>query len=458
MANNGRNGRKRRRRIIIGIIILVVLIGIGVGVTAALRPNNHIEPSKLASVDRGDIARSVVATGKVQPLAKVEVKSKASGIVKKIYVDYGDTVKAGQILVELDKEQLAANVREARATLQAAQAAQEAAQATLQRNLVDAEGPDVPFLKSSMERAQQLHKDGLIAKSVLEDAEKAYQMGLNKQMVAQRNTAVSRAEVLRSKAQVAQAQAALERAEEDLRNSTIVSPIDGLVLSRDVQVGDAVSSILVLGSQATLIFTLGDVSDVYVLGKVDEADIGKVYLNQPARIVVESFKDKKFDGKVTKISPLGKEKDNVTTFEVRASIHNPSGELKANMSANAEIILEEKKGVLLIPEAAIIYDKERNASAEVPDPKAEKGRRKVPVKIGISNGVKTELVSGLNEKQKVILQSRGLILSPHRKPHGILGALQRHAAHTPGQQAAHVPLHVWHRLGNHIHHADGGCG
>ncbi len=112
----------------------------------------------------------------------------------------------------------------------------------------------------------------------------------------------------------------------------------------------------------------------------------------------------------------------------------------------------------LIPEAAIIYDKERNASAEVPDPKAEKGRRKVPVKIGISNGVKTELVSGLNEKQKVILQSRGLILSPHRKPHGILGALQRHAAHTPGQQAAHVPLHVWHRLGNHIHHADGGCG
>ncbi len=404
MAINGKNGRKRRRRLILGGIILLVLIGAGIGVYAALRPNNQIDPAKLASVDKGDIARSVVATGKVQPLAKVEVKSKASGIVKKIYVDYGDTVKTGQVLLELDREQLEANVREGRATLQAAQAAEEAAKATYERNLVEAEGPDVPYLKTGMERAQQLLKDGLIAKSLLEDAEKAYQMGLNKQMTALRNTAVSRAEMARAKAQVAQAQAALERAEEDLRNSTISSPIDGLVLSRDVQVGDAVSSILVLGSQATLVLTLGDVSDVYVLGKVDEADIGKVYLDQPARIVVEAFKDKKFEGKVTKISPLGKEKDNVTTFEVRASIHNPSGELKSNMSANAEIILEEKKGVLLIPEAAVIYDKDRNASAEVPDPKGEKGRHKVPVKLGISNGVKTELLSGLNEKQKVVLQ------------------------------------------------------
>ncbi len=404
MANNGKNGRKRRRRLILGGIILLVMIGAGVGVYAALRPNNKIDPTKLATVDKGDIARSVVATGKVQPLAKVEVKSKASGIVKKIHVDYGDRVKLGEVLVELDREQLAANVREARATLQAAQAAEEAAKATYERNLVEAEGPDVPFLKTSLERAEHLHKDGLIAKSLLEDADKAYQLALNKQLTAQRNAAVSRAEMARAKAQVAQAQAALERAEEDLRNSTIVSPIDGLVLSRDVQVGDAVSSILVLGSQATLVMTLGDVSDVYVLGKVDEADIGRVYLDQPARIVVESFKDKKFEGKVTKISPLGREKDNVTTFEVRVSIHNPSGELKSNMSANAEIILEEKKGVLLIPEAAVLYDKDRNASAEVPDPKAEKGRRKVSVKLGISNGVKTELISGLNEKQQVVLQ------------------------------------------------------
>jgi HlyD family secretion protein len=386
-----------------GVIALVLAGGI-FGIAAALRPNHQIDPSKLAPVERGDIARSVVATGKITPLAKVEVKSKASGLVKKVYVEYGDRVKQGKVLVELDKEQLEALVQEQRANLLAAQAAEQSAEATYERNVVDAQGPDVPFLKATADRDRRLASDGLIAASGLDDADRAYQLALNKRLSAQRNVFVSKAEVAKAKAQVAQAQAALASAEEDLRNSTIVSPMDGLVLSRDVEVGDAVSSILVLGSQATLVMTLGDMSTVYVLGKVDQADIGKVYLGQAARIVVESFKDKKFEGKVTKISPLGVEKDNVTTFEVRVSIQNPSGELKANMSANAEIILEEKHGVLLVPEAAVIYDKDKHTSVEVPDPKTDNGRRKFPVRLGISNGVKTELVSGLNEGQKVILQ------------------------------------------------------
>jgi HlyD family secretion protein len=357
---------------------------------AAMRPTKPIDPSKLATIEKGDIAKSVVATGKIEPLAKVQVKSKASGIVKQLRADYGDVVKEGQILVELDKEELQARVREANAMLLSAQA-------DLERTQVEAEGTDLPFLKSAVERARKLYGDGLIATSILEDADKAHQMGLNKQTAAKSTVSVKKAEVAR-------AQAALERAQNDLRNSTIVSPMNGLVLSRDVEVGDAVSSILVLGSQATLVMTLGDVSSVYVLGKVDEADIGKVYLGQPARIVVESFKDKKFQGQVTKISPLGVIKDNVTTFEVRVSIQNPGGELKANMSANAEVILDEKKGVLLAPEAAVIYDKERKPSIEVPDPREKSGKRKVAVKLGISNGVKAEVVEGLKAGDKVVLQ------------------------------------------------------
>ena len=401
MANN--NHKKRRRWIVVGVVI-VVLVGCGFGIAAALRPNRQIDPSKLATVERGDLARSVVATGKIEPLAKVEVKSKASGIVEKIFSDYGDRVKQGQVLVELDKEQLRARVAEARANLQAAEAAVESAQATFERNVVEAQGPDVPFLKSAAERQRKLGAEGLVSLAVADDAEKAYQLALNKQLSAQRNVAVSRAEVARAKAQVAQMRAALDNAEEDLRNSTIVSPMDGLVLSRDVEVGDAVSSILILGSQATNIMTLGDVSEVYVKGKVDEADISKVYMGQPARISVESLKDKKFMGKVTKISPLGVEKDNVTTFEVRVSIQNPTGELKANMSANAEIILEEKHKVLMVPEAAVIYDKDRHTFLETPDPGSKSGRRKLSAKLGISNGVKTELLESLKEGQQVILQ------------------------------------------------------
>ncbi|HEY8232203.1 MAG: efflux RND transporter periplasmic adaptor subunit [Vicinamibacterales bacterium] len=389
MANDNGNGRRRRNRRLGLAGAAVVLLG-AFGVMAARGNGKAVDASRLAAVEKGDLAKSVVATGKIQPLTKVQIKSKASGIVKGLLVHYGDRVKQGQVLAELDKELLEASVRESRANLLAAEAAWE-------RNKIEAEGTDLPFLKSALERSRKLYADGLIAPSLLEDADKAYQLGINKQTAAKSQAAVSRAEVEK-------ARASLERAQTDLRYATITSPMDGLVLSRDVEVGDAVSSILVLGSQATLVMTLGDVSEVYVLGKVDEADIGKVYLGQRARIVVESFKDKAFEGKVTKISPLGVEKDNVTTFEVRVSILNPGGELKTNMTANAEVILEEKKGVLTIPESAILYDKERKPSLEVPDPKAEGGKRKVAVKLGISNGVKAELVEGLKEGDKVVLQ------------------------------------------------------
>jgi HlyD family secretion protein len=403
MAGNNGVGRRKRRWIWFSALLLVVVVGV-VTAAIALRSNHVVDPSKLARIEKGDIARSVVATGKIEPLAKVEVKSKASGIVKQVFVDYGDRVRQRQVLAELDKELLQARVREVRANHLAAEAALESAAASLERNEVDAKGPDIPFLKSAAERARKLRTQGVISDSDIDDAEKNYQLALNKQASAQHSVAVTRGELSRARAQVAQAQATLEQAEEDLRNSTIVSPMDGLVLSRDVEVGDAVSSILVMGSQATRIATLGDVSSVYVKGKVDEADIGKIYLGQPARILVESFKDRKLEGKVTKISPLGVEKDNVTSFEVRVSIENPGGELKAAMSANAEIILEEKKGVLLVPEAAMIYDKDRKTFLETPDPKGVRGVRRVAVRTGISNGVRTELVEGLKEGDQVVLQ------------------------------------------------------
>jgi HlyD family secretion protein len=125
-------------------------------------------------------------------------------------------------------------------------------------------------------------------------------------------------------------------------------------------------------------------------------------MGQPARIKVESFRDRLFYGKVTKIAPMGVEKDNVTTFEVRVSINNPGGELKANMTANAEILLDEHKGVLTVPEKRRHYDGQKNASVQIPDKKQKEGWRKVPVKVGFSNGSVTEIVSGLKEGDQVV--------------------------------------------------------
>ncbi len=405
MNGNGTNGKKKRRRLIIwGSVVAAIVLLIAVGVIVAKSGGTKIDPSKLAKVEKGDLAKSVVATGKVTPITKVEVKSKASGIVKKLLVDYGDRVKKGQLLAQLDKVEIEAQVEQSKAGLEAAEANLKSSQADFERAKVDAEGPDVPLLKRAYDRATNMAKDGVVSASSLDDAQKNYEMALNKQNVSKAQVTVLKAKIAQSQANVAQDQANLKQLEEQLSYTDIISPIDGIVLSRDVQMGDAVSSILVLGSSATLVMTLGDTSEVYVKGKVDESDIGKVYLGQRARIKVESFKDKTFDGKVTKISPMGVEKDNVTTFEVRVSIQNPGGELKAEMTANAEIILEEHKAVLQIPEGAILYDKDKKASVEIPNPKGKEGKDKIAVNIGISNGAKTEVLSGLKEGDQVVLQ------------------------------------------------------
>jgi HlyD family secretion protein len=403
--NGNGNGKKKRSRRLMYIVIgvAVVLIAV-VGLIAAARGGTKIDPSKLAKVERGDLAKSVVATGKVEPITKVEIKSKASGIVKKLYVDAGDRVKQGQLLAELDKEEIEARVTQAKAQVEASEASLKGSEADLERAKVDAEGPDVPMLKRAYDRAQGMAKEGVVSASALDDAQKNYELALNKQNVAKAQLQVLKAKIGQAQAQLLQDHANLKQLEEQLSYTTISSPIDGIILSRDVEVGDAVSSILVLGSTATLIMTEGDTSEVYVKGKVDESDIGKVYLGQPARIKVESFKDKTFNGKVTKISPMGVEKDNVTTFEVRVSINNPGGELKAAMTANAEIILEEHKNVLQIPEGSILYDKDKKASVEIPDERGKEGKRKIAVNIGISNGAKTEVLAGLKEGDQVVLQ------------------------------------------------------
>jgi HlyD family secretion protein len=398
------NGKNKKKRWIITTVVAVSVVALVIVAVAATRGGTKIDPTKLAKVERTDITKSVVATGKITPITKVEIKSKASGIVKKLYVDSGDRVKQGQVLEELDRIEIEAEVNSAQAQLLSSQANLKSAQADEKRAEVDAQGVDIPTLQRAYQRAQDMSKDGVVSQATLDDAQRGYIMAVNKRDVARAQLTVNKAKVTQAQAQVEKDQASLKQFEEQLSYTTIVAPIDGVVLSRDVEVGDAVSSILVLGSGATLVMTIGDTSEVYVKGKVDESDIGHVYLGQPARIRVETFKDKTFTGHVTKIAPMGVEKDNVTTFEVRVSINNPGGELKAEMTANAEIILDEHHDVLTVPESALLYDKDKKASVDIPYPSAKDGMKKVPVTIGISNGVKTEVVAGLKQGDQVVLQ------------------------------------------------------
>jgi len=396
--------KSRKLSLIVGAVVVLAIAGVW-GITSLNGATADVDPSRVVTVERGTMVKSVVATGKIEPITKVEIKSKANGIIEHLNVDVDQIVRTGDVLAELDKEQLRAHVRELEASLEAKKAALTGADAQLQKNRIEAESPDVELAKRNYERASTLFSQRLIAQSGLDDAKSALDVATNRQRAAQGQLIISEAHVSEARAAVAEAQAAVERAAEDLANATIRAPIRATVLTRDVEIGSPVSSILNLGANASLVMTLGDIEQVFVRGKVDEADIGHVRLGQAARIRVETFKDKVFAGRVTQISPIGAEKDNVTTFEVKVSIENGAKELKANMTANAEIVLEEHPNSLIVPEAAISYDSQRVASVDVLDPAAKNGRRKVVITTGVGNGTKTQVLSGLKAGDRVVTPS-----------------------------------------------------
>jgi HlyD family secretion protein len=400
----------------------VLVVGF-VAFSNVFRSEAAVPEERLTEIKRGDLALSVVATGSIEPVTTVQLKSKSSGLVQNIYVEEGDRVEEGQILIELDKELLRAQLREAEANRLAVVARQQEAEADHLSaiNMKQKLGLDVnnledkvAFHKKQVERYENLSREKLIPHSELEIRERELQeatfsLEALKSELLMQDSRIGAAEkaVARVAAEVSQAQAVLDRAAENLRNSTIRSPLTGTVLKRHVEVGDAVSSILQLGSQATLLMTLGDMAEVFFEGRVDETDIGKIFVDQQARVKVDAFRDRPFPGRVLRIAPLGEEEDNVIGFEVRVSIEDPEQILRAQMSANAEIIIEEKENILLIPENAVVYGKDRNTFAEVYDPAEETQSRRVEIEIGISDGTTTELVAGLPEGETVITTDTG---------------------------------------------------
>lgn len=385
------------------LVITLLVLGGAIRVALAYQTAKPIPPEKLVTVETGDIARSVVARGKIEPLSKVEVKSKANGIIEALRVDVGDTVTQGQVLAELDKEDLQAQVREAKARLDAENANLQAARATEAKARIQAANPELAFTKKDFERAKELFQQKVASQQALDDMSRNYECAQNRQLLLDATVQSSVAELEQARARIAAAKAALDRAEETLSYATIRAPISGIVLTRPTEVGDAVSSILNLGSAASLIMTLGDVSSVYIKGEVDEADIGKAECGQHVRTRVESFPGESFEGIVKRISPMGKELNNVTTFEVRVTISNPQGKLRANMTANAEIVLDERKGVLLIPESAVVYENDKKAFAQIVDPSTKTGWRKVAIETGISNGQRTQVLAGLKAADRLVL-------------------------------------------------------
>ncbi len=367
-------------------------------------------PEQIVEPRLGSITQKVIAIGRVEPRTRIDLKSKANGIIRKLHVDVSEPIRRGQVIVELDQEILKARVDEAEGKLQGASAAVESERAELKRIEVERSDPEIAYSRRNWERAQLLHKDNLVSDDERDQARDRFDKAEYRLRLLEARMAVARASVSAAEGGLKQVQAQAELARQELMEATIVSPIDGVVLHRYLEEGDSVSSIRVAGGNATLIMTLGDLSELYVDGQVDENDAGKILDQQKirpnleARVTVDSFRGRIFTGRVSRIAPMGLEDNNgIVTFEVRILLDNPERLLLANMTANSQIVLREVPNALLLSQGALATDdRTKTRFAMVYDPATGKTSRHEVV-TGISDGSQVQIVDGLMLNQKVVL-------------------------------------------------------
>jgi HlyD family secretion protein len=368
------------KRMLVGVVIFIVL---GIAAFVVLRSKESELKFKTEKVTTGDIEETVTATGTVNAVTTVLVGTQVSGTIKHLYVDFNSPVKQGQMIAQIDPATFQAQVQQARANLLSAKANVEKAEASL----VDA--------KRTMGRNKELFSRNLIARSDLDTAETNYE--------------TAKAQVSAAKAQVAQAEAALEYAETNLRYTKILSPVNGIVVSRNVDVGQTVAA----SFQTPTLFTIAqDLTKMQINTNVGEADIGRIKLGQDVEFTVDAYPDITFKGKVSQVRNAPITVQNVVTYDVVVYVSNPELKLKPGMTANVSIITSSKKDVLKIPNAALRF-RPPEAGKGVAQQKGpgvwiieNKRPKRINVSTGISDGNYTELVSGeITEGQEVIVES-----------------------------------------------------
>ncbi len=411
-AHASRGSAHRERGGAIQSLFFVLVLGAGGAAYWYYGQNKEapaLDEARIVKVEIRDVIDGVKATGRIEPEARVEVMSRASGILKERFVEEGDTVTKNQVLAELDREQLKAQDDENEANMKAAQARLAAAKARVEEAKVRLVDPEMEFAKREVDRIQKLYDGGDESEAILDDAKLKLRNVEYRIQQVKANLPVLEAGILQSDADLASAKAAYDRTQTALKEATIRSPIDGVVLLREKEVGDGVSSILTAGGNATKILTLGDLSKLYVQAKVDEADLGRIAGKTRALITSDAFKEKKFEGEVVRIAPAGTVDNNgISSFQVKILIKvgndDPDKQqLRVDMTANVVIVVDERDHALSLVQKAL---------QRTPDGKWRVTRVKstsppvtesIDVQIGVSDGVYTEVVSGVAEGDRILL-------------------------------------------------------
>ncbi|CDB82361.1 efflux transporter RND family MFP subunit [Bacteroides clarus CAG:160] len=370
-----------KKKIILIAVIVVAVVGAGFRLFGGSKAKHKVT-YETAAVTKGEISESVTATGTIEPVTEVEVGTQVSGIIDKIYADYNSVVTKGQLIAEMDRVTLQSEVASQRAAYNGAKAEYE-------------------YQRKNYERNRGLHEKQLISDTDYEQSVYNYE---------------------KAKSNYESSQASLAKAERNLSYATITSPIDGVVINRAVEEGQTVAS----GFETPTLFTIAaDLTQMQVVADVDEADIGGVEDGQRVTFTVDAYPNDTFEGVVTQIR-LGEDSSSssgssttsstVVTYEVVISAPNPDLKLKPRLTANVTIYTLDRKDVLSVPARALRFTPEKPLIGDNDIVKDCEGEHKLwtregntfiahPVVVGISNGVNTEIVSGIGEGAVVVTEA-----------------------------------------------------
>ena len=310
------------------VIVAVIVIALGGGGYYFLGNNKQVDQTpagqiqRVMKIGRGDLNLVVSANGVVQPINKVEIRSKASGQIVDLTFEEGKAVTKGELLIGIDQ--------------------------TLTRNDYDQAKADLALAEAGLSQAENNNKR---AKELFE-----------KTLISQQERDQTGVDYVRAQSQLVKGKAALSSAEDRLKDTRILAPISGVILSRNVELGQIIASAVSNVGGGSLLATIADMDMVHVETNVDEVDIGKVKVDQTAKITADAYPEDSFSGEVIRISPLGKTLQNVTTFNVIVRVRNVGAKLKAGMSASVDIEVFNRKSVVLVPNEAL------------KDPKSEQGQ------------------------------------------------------------------------------------
>ena len=369
-----------KKKIILIAVSIAVVAGAGFWLFGSSKAQHKVT-YETAVVTRGEISESITATGTIEPVTEVEVGTQVSGIIDKIYADYNSVVTKGQLIAEMDRVTLQSEVASQRAAYNGAKAEYE-------------------YQQKNYERNRGLHEKQLISDTDYEQSVYNYE---------------------KAKSNYESSQASLAKAERNLSYATITSPIDGVVINRAVEEGQTVAS----GFETPTLFTIAaDLTQMQVVADVDEADIGGVEEGQRVSFTVDAYPNDTFEGTVTQIR-LGEDSSTssgsstsstVVTYEVVISAPNPDLKLKPRLTANVTIYTLDRKDVLSVPARALRFTPERPLIGENDIVKDCESPHKLwtregntftahPVTVGISNGINTEIISGINEGATIVTEA-----------------------------------------------------